>query len=69
MEKKGSNFYSNGKFIPYQMPQDFRPATREGSCGNCGLFSNRHGFCGLYKTRSVKDTYVCNKWRKRHFQR
>ena len=69
MEKKRSNFYSNGEFIPYQMPQDYRPATREGSCGNCGLFSNKHGFCGLYKTRAVKDTYVCNKWRKRHFQR
>ena len=33
------------------------------------IFSNKHSFCGLYKTRAVKDTYVCNKWRKRHFKR
>jgi len=69
MEKKRSNFYTNGEFVPYQMPQDFRPATREGSCGNCGLYSQKHNFCGVYKTRGVKDTYVCNKWRKRHFKR
>ena len=69
MEKKRSNFYANGEFIPYQMPQDFRPATREGSCGSCGLYSQKHNFCGVYKTRGVKDTYVCNKWRPRHFKR
>ena len=66
---KRSSFYPNGEFIPYQMPQDYRPATREGSCGNCGLYSNKHGFCGVYRTRGVKDTYVCNKWRPRHFKR
>ena len=35
----------------------------------CGLYSNKHGFCGVYRTKGVKDTYVCNKWRKRHFKR
>jgi len=67
---KRSNFYPNGEFIPYQMPQDFRQAKRgEGSCGNCGMFSQRNYFCGIYRTRGVKDTYVCNKWRPRHFKR
>ena len=62
-------FYPNGEFIPYQMPQDYRPSTGRGSCGGCGLYSNKHGFCGVYRTRGVKDTYVCNKWRPRHFKR
>ena len=54
---KRSNFYPNGEFIPYQMPQDFRQAKRgEGSCGNCGMFSQRNYFCGVYRTRGVKDT-------------
>ena len=69
MEKKRSSFYSNGEFIPYQMPQDFRPSQGRGSCGNCGLYSNKHGFCGVWRTRGVKDTYFCNKWRERHFKR
>tara|TARA_R110001592_G_scaffold278653_1_gene545943 strand:- start:51 stop:260 length:210 start_codon:yes stop_codon:yes gene_type:complete len=69
MEKKRSNFYSNGEFIPYQMPQDFRKSTGRGSCGSCGLFSRPRNFCGLYKTQGVKDIYVCNKWRPRHFKR
>ena len=61
-----SNFYPNGEFIPYQMPQDFRPAQRgQGSCGSCGLFSRPHSFGGAYRTRGVKDTYTCNKWRPR----
>ena len=51
------------------MPQDFRPSQGRGSCGNCGLYSQRHNFCGVYRTKGVKDTYVCNKWRKRHFKR
>ena len=34
-----SMFYPNGEIIPYQMPQDYRPSTGRGSCGNCGLFS------------------------------
>ena len=67
---KRSNFYPNGEFIPYQMPQDFRPAKRgEDSCGNCGMFSQRRMFCGIYRTQGVKDVYTCNKWRPRHFQK
>ena len=67
---KRSNFYPNGEFIPYQMPQDFRLAKRgEGSCGNCGMFSQRRMFCGIYRTQGVKDIYTCDKWRQRHFQR
>ena len=41
---KRSSFYPNGEFIPYQMPQDFRLSQGRGSCGNCGLYSNKHGF-------------------------
>ena len=48
---KRSSFYPNGEFIPYQMPQDFRPSSGRGSCGNCGLYSNKHGFCGVWRTR------------------
>ena len=67
---KRSVFYPNGEFIPYQMPQDYRPAKKgEGSCGNCGLYSNKHGFCGVYRTKGVKDVYTCNKWRVRYFKR
>ena len=67
---KRSNFYPNGEFIPYQMPQDFRKSFGRGSCGNCGMYSHRGGgFCGIYRTRGVKDTYFCNKWRPRHFKR
>ena len=63
-------FYPNGEFIPYQMPQDFRASKKgEGSCGSCGLYSNKHGFCGVFKSRGVKDTYVCSKWRRRFFKR
>ena len=69
MSNKRSMFYPNGEFIPYQMPQDYRPATREGSCGNCGMFSQKHMFCGIFRTKGVRDTYVCNKWIKRHFKR
>ena len=67
---KRSNFYPNGEFIPYQMPQDFRKALSKAACGNCGMFSHRGGgFCGVWRTRGVKDNFVCNKWRKRHFKR
>ena len=67
---KRSNFYPNGEFIPYQMPQDFRPAKRgEGSCGNCGQYSNKRSFCNVYKSFGVKDVYVCNQWRQRFFKR
>ena len=51
---KRSNFYPNGEFIPYQMPQDYRPSQGRGSCGNCGMFSQRHYFCGLYRTKGVR---------------
>ena len=66
---KRSNFYPNGEFIPYQMPQDFRKSLNKEACGNCGLYSNRRSFCGMYRTQGVKDVYVCNKWRKRFFKR
>jgi hypothetical protein len=68
MLKRG-NFYKDGTFIPYQMPQDYRPSSGRGSCGNCGMFSQKNMFCGIYKTQGVRDTYVCNKWRKRYFKR
>ena len=51
------------------MPQHFRKSKDRRACGNCGLFSNRRGFCGVYKTNGVKDNYVCNQWRKRYFKR
>ena len=67
---KRSNFYPNLEFIPDQMPQDFRKSFGRGSCGDCGMYSHRGGgFCGIYRTRGVKDTYFCNKWRPRHFKR
>ena len=36
---KRSNFYANGEIIDFRLPQDYRPSTGRGSCGNCGLFS------------------------------
>ena len=66
---KRSNFYPNGEFIPYQMPQDFRQALGKEACGNCGMYSLPRNFCGVYRTKGVKDNFVCNKWRKRHFKR
>ena len=66
---KRSSFYPNGEFIPYQMPQDFRLSKTKEACGNCGLYSNRRSFCGIYKTHGVKDTYTCNKWRQRFLKR
>ena len=66
---KRDNFYPDGVFIPYQMPQDFRKSEGRGSCGNCGMYSNRRSFCGTYRTTGVRDTYVCNKWRVRYFKR
>ena len=66
---KRNNFYSDGTFIPYQMPQDFRKSLNKEACGNCGLYSNRRSFYGIYKSQGVKDTFTCNKWRKRFFKR
>ncbi len=64
-----ANFYPDGTFIPYQMPPDFRKSLNKKACGNCGLYSNRRGFCGVYRTTGVKDTFVCNQWRESHFKR
>ena len=55
--------------IDFRLPQDFRQSQGRGSCGNCGMYSERNMFCGVYRTRGVKDTNVCNKWRVRHFKR
>ncbi len=62
---KRSNFYPNGEFIPHRMPQDFRPSQGKYSCGSCGVYSRKHGFCYIFRQRGVRDTYVCNKWRPR----
>ena len=66
---KRSNFYPNGEFIPYQMPQDFKQSLGKEACGNCGMYSLPRNFCGVYRTKGVKDNFVCSKWRKRHFKR
>jgi hypothetical protein len=68
MSKRGM-FYPDGRMIPYSMPDDFRKALGKDACGNCGMYSNRRSFCGVYQTNEVKDNYVCNKWRERHFKR
>ena len=54
---KRSNFYPNGEFIPYQMPQDFRPSQGRGSCGNCGMFSERRMFWCIQDSGSQR--YLC----------
>ena len=46
---KRSNFYPNGEIIDFRLPQDYRPSTGRGSCGNCGLFSKNLCLC-IYKT-------------------
>ena len=67
---KRSNFYPNGEIIDFRLPQDFRQSQRgQGSCGSCGQYSNKRSFCNIYKSFGVKDVYVCNKWRPRHFVR
>ena len=38
MLKRG-NFYPDGTFIPYQMPNDFRKSVGKEACGNCGMYS------------------------------
>ncbi len=67
--KKRGVFHEDGTMIPYQMPNDYRKQSSADSCGNCGMFSNRRFFCGVYNTMGVKDTWTCNKWRKRHLKR
>ena len=51
------------------MPQDFKQALGKEACGNCGMYSLPRNFCGVYRTKGVKDNFICNKWRKRHFKR
>jgi hypothetical protein len=67
--QKRPNFYPDGTFIPYQMPNDFRQSQGKEACGNCGLYSNRRSFCGKFITVGVKDNYICNQWRQRYFKR
>ena len=67
--QKRPNFYGDGTFIPYQMPNDFQKSTKKEACGNCGLYSNRRQFCGKFTTVGVKDNYICNQWRQRYFKR
>lgn len=55
--------------IPHSLPEDFRPSIGKEACGNCGMYSNRRSFCGVYQTNRVKDNWICNKWRQRFFQR
>ena len=69
MDKKRSNFYPNGEIIDYSLPQSFELSKTKEACGNCGLYSNKWSFCGKYMAKGVKDTYVCESWRKRHFKR
>ena len=61
--------YDNGEMIPNKLPDDFRPATGKEACGNCGMYSNRRSFCGVFQEFRVKDNWICNKWRQRHFKR
>ena len=68
-KKKRGMFYPDGKMIPAGMPDDYRPQKSADSCGNCGMFSNPRFFCGIHNQYGVKDTWTCNKWRKRRFKR
>tara|TARA_Y100001973_G_scaffold32147_1_gene48522 strand:- start:335 stop:544 length:210 start_codon:yes stop_codon:yes gene_type:complete len=69
MIQKRNNFYPNGEIIDFRLPQHFRKSQGKGSCGNCGQYSNKRAFCNIYKSFGVKDVYVCNQWRPRHFVR
>lgn len=66
---KRSLLYPNGEIIPHNMPDHFRAATGKEACGNCGMYSNRRSFCGIYQQNRVKDNFICNKWRQRFFKR
>jgi hypothetical protein len=61
--------YPDGLIIPTSLPDDFRPATGKEACGNCGMYSNRRSYCGVYNTPNVRDNWICNKWRQRFFKR
>ena len=64
-----SNFYPNGEFIHYTLPDSYALSKTKQSCGNCAMYSNRRSFCGVWKAQAVKDTYICHKWRMRYFKR
>ena len=66
---KRQAFYSNGEMIDYRLPNTFVRSTTKQGCGNCAMYSNRRGFCNIYKAFGVKDNYVCHRWRLRYFQR
>ena len=57
-----SNFYPNGHFVPYQLPQSYERSKTKQACGNCGLYSNRRSFCGKWRTDHVRDIYTCHEW-------
>ena len=40
---KRGNFYPDGTFAPYQMPQDFRKSVGK-EAWECGMFSERRHF-------------------------
>ena len=61
-------FYPNGLFIDYRFPDHYRKSVKKEACGNCGMYSQFRGFCGVYKARGI-DNYVCNNWRTRYFKR
>ena len=62
-------FYNNGEMIDYRLPETFKLSKTKSACGNCAWFSNRRGFCNIYKSFGVRDNYVCDKWRLRRFNR
>ena len=66
---KRQMFYSNGEMIEYRLPQTFQQSKNKSACGNCAWFSNRRGFCNIFKAFGVRDNYVCDKWRLRYFKR
>ena len=55
--------------IDYRLPQTFQQSKNKSACGNCAWFSNRRGFCNIFKAFGVRDNYVCDKWRLRYFKR
>ena len=54
---KRQAFYSNGEMIDYRLPNSFVKSTTKQACGNCAMFSNRRGFCGIFKAFGVKDAH------------
>ena len=64
-----SKFYPNGEIIHYSLHESFKKSTTKSACGNCGMYSNKRSYCGIWKAPYVKDNYVCDKWRMRFFKR